>query len=471
MSKLACQVILRIIVIGFAVHPVFGQENSESAQKQTQAELRRRYKSVVGWLRTSAIPIKTVEAEQGFADLQPLKQVLANVQFVGLGEETHGTREFFQIKHRLLEFLVREMDVRVFAIEGSYAALQNINDYVMGRNDDGAKALDSQRFWTWNTEEVRAMMDWARRYNTRVESNKRVKFVGVDIQYNQPGKDRILAYLKRVAPVRVAATEALFRTDLDLLNTVLENADRQRSAKDSLKNLRVHYGALQRFLDDNKANLVAKSSQAEHEQICEYVRVIMQYIDAHSLPDTAESAARDNYMAENFRRFVDQEPTGTRFVLWAHNVHIATGSTNSFKPLGARLRQLYGDKYYALGFSFNQGSFQAREAQSTDSLKGMLTSFTVPPALAGSVDWYLTYTRQKTCIVDWRVTPKNNDVMDWLKTPCLMRSVGAIYSAGSDTSYFYPIILSQQFDGLLFIDSTTRARPNPSVKQVADRTD
>ncbi|GAB3570120.1 erythromycin esterase family protein [Spirosoma luteolum] len=398
--------------------------------------------------------------------------MLATAQFVGLGEETHGTREFFQVKHRLLEFFVREMDFRVIAIEGSYAALQNINDYVMGRTDDGAKALASQQFWTLDTEEVRAMMDWARRYNASVQSDKRIKFVGVDIQYNQPGKDRILSYLKLVAPERVAATEAFLRTDLDLLNTVLEDANRQRRAKDSLKTLRVHYESLQRFLDENKADLIAHSSQAEHEQICNYVGVITQYIDAHSRSDTAESVARDEYMAENFQRFVNREPAGTRFVLWAHNVHIAKGRTKSFKPLGACLRQFYGDKYYALGFSFNHGSFQAREAQSTHSSKGgLLTSFTVPPALAGSVDWYLTQTLQKMYVVDWRATPKNEDVINWLKLPCPMRSVGAIYSAGSDTSFFYPIILDQHFDGLLFINSTTRARPNPSVKRVAGRTD
>jgi erythromycin esterase len=125
---------------------------STDTYAQRLAEQKRTQASVVAWLRENAVPLKTVEAGNGFDDLQPLKRVLRDVRFVGLGEATHGTREFFQFKHRMVEFLVREMGFRVFAIEASYSACQNINDYVMSKTDDGAKALDSQGFWTWNTE-------------------------------------------------------------------------------------------------------------------------------------------------------------------------------------------------------------------------------------------------------------------------------------------------------------------------------
>ncbi len=35
-------------------------------------------------------------------DLQPLKSALDGIRIVGLGEATHGTREFFQVKHLLM---------------------------------------------------------------------------------------------------------------------------------------------------------------------------------------------------------------------------------------------------------------------------------------------------------------------------------------------------------------------------------
>ena len=44
------------------------------------------------WLRQHAIPIQTVEAGHGFADMQPLSKVVGDARIVELGEATHGTR-------------------------------------------------------------------------------------------------------------------------------------------------------------------------------------------------------------------------------------------------------------------------------------------------------------------------------------------------------------------------------------------
>jgi erythromycin esterase len=74
------------------------------------AEERRAQQAVIAELKSRSIAITSVEAGNGFDDLQPLKRVFKDVRIIGLGEETHGTREFFQFKHRMVEFLVKEMD-------------------------------------------------------------------------------------------------------------------------------------------------------------------------------------------------------------------------------------------------------------------------------------------------------------------------------------------------------------------------
>jgi len=443
---------------------------SADAYARRLAERKLKQQAVIAWLKENAIALKTVEAGNGFKDLQPLKRVLKDVRFVGLGEETHGTREFFQFKHRMVEFLVKEMGFRVFAIEASYSACQNINDYVMGKTDDGAGALDSQRFWTWNTEEVRAMLDWMRRYNASVPADRKVKFVGFDIQGNATGKTKLLEYLKRVAPERVAQTDSFFKVDE---GEVLYAAasEKGESAKDALAKateLNNKYSDLFAFLEISGPQLVAKSSLAEYEQIREYARVILQNIDAYSYSGSRGSSRRDLYMADIFRRIVEREPTGTRFVIWAHNAHVATGDGDGTDPaFGNHLRHFYSKDYYALGFSFNQGAFQAREGQPKDPATRMLMSFTTKPAPDDSIDWYLAQTGPKSLIVDFRSLRKNAEIDEWLTTPRPMRSVGAVYALSFEPNSFSPITISKEFDGLFFIDTTTRARPNPSVKNVA----
>jgi len=77
-------------------------------------------------LKKEMVPLKTVQAKSGFEDMEPLKEVLKDKQIVAMGEATHGTSDFFKMKHRMFEFLVEEMDFRVFAIEGEFGAAQEL---------------------------------------------------------------------------------------------------------------------------------------------------------------------------------------------------------------------------------------------------------------------------------------------------------------------------------------------------------
>lgn len=438
------------------------------------AEIRRKQQSVIKWLKDNSIRLKTVEAGNGFADLQPLKKVLKDVRFVGLGEQTHGTREFFQFKHRMVEFLVKEMNFRVFAIEASYSACQNINDYVMGKTDDGAKALDSQGFWTWNTEEVRAMIDWMREYNKSVPADKRVKFVGFDIQNNPVGQARLFEYLNRIAPKKAADYTELLKADLGQLFEDIVVADKKKEAAATLENLRRKANDLYIFLDLNSPNLETKSNASEHAEMRELARVIAQNIDSYyTNGETAGATLRDLFMADNFRRIAAREPAGTRFVLWAHNGHlIKSDHEGNYPTLGYYLERFYGKDYYALGFSFNRGAFQARVLQPDTiqrTLTGLtlLTTFTVGDAPAESGDWYLAQTGQKMFIVDFRSSDKNADVIEWLAAPHQIRFLGSFYAPDRERNFTDQPTFSKDYDGLFFIDTTTRARPNPSVKNVA----
>ena len=443
---------------------------SADAYVKRLAEIKANQQAVITGLKENLIPVKTVEAGNGFQDLQPLKQVFKNVRYVGLGEETHGTREFFQFKHRMLDFLVKEMGFRVFAIEASYSACENINDYIMGKTDDGTKALDSQGFWTWNTEEVRAMIDWLRTYNASVTAERRVKFIGFDIQKNEPGQAKLLAYLKRVAPERVADTETFFKVDFaPLVEAIFNKGNKAKDELAKLNELKNQYNELFVFLELNGALLATKSNLIEFEQMREYARVMAQYLDSYSRAASG-SEARDFYMADNFRRLVGRESPGTRFVLWAHNFHISIFDSNGTNAsFGYYLRRFYGNDYYALGFSFNQGSFQSRDLEEKGPTSGMLRSFTVPAAPVDSVDWYLAQTGVKSFVVDFRSARKSAELATWTTSPHPMRSIGSGYSPAREQATFGPTTVGKEYDGLFFIDATTRARPNPSVKNVASQ--
>src|SRR5437868_9243382 len=168
--------------------------------------------AVVSWMRETAIPLRTLDAGTGFADLAPLKPILISARIVGLGESTHGTSEFQRVKHRLLEFLVKEMGYTVFTMETPYSDAQPMNDYVLHGKGNRADVLSKLGYVAWDTEEFAAMVDWMRAYNRTVPDAKKVRFYGVDLFRNSVGREKVLAAVRRALPAAVATTDSLFRT-------------------------------------------------------------------------------------------------------------------------------------------------------------------------------------------------------------------------------------------------------------------
>ncbi|MBD3135379.1 erythromycin esterase family protein [Microbispora bryophytorum] len=100
---------------------------------------------VAEWLKARATPLNGLEPGAGTADLAPLRVALDGVRVVGLGEATHGSREFFLIRHRLLEFLVEELGFTTLAVEASASASRAVDDYMQGGSGDPVEALAGKR--------------------------------------------------------------------------------------------------------------------------------------------------------------------------------------------------------------------------------------------------------------------------------------------------------------------------------------
>jgi erythromycin esterase len=55
-------------------------------------------------LAETAFSLVTIEPSDSTEDLQPLADIFADASVIALGEATHGTREFFQVKHGCSSF-------------------------------------------------------------------------------------------------------------------------------------------------------------------------------------------------------------------------------------------------------------------------------------------------------------------------------------------------------------------------------
>jgi erythromycin esterase len=138
-------------------------------------------------------------------DLAAFDRIVGDARVVALGESTHGTSEFFLVKHRLLEHLVRTRGFSAFAIEANQLAVETLNRYVQGGPGTASDAMRVM-FAVWNTEEMLELVVWMRAWNA-ANPGRAMRFLGYDMQDNRIPVDSLRAFLSREEPSLVAMVD------------------------------------------------------------------------------------------------------------------------------------------------------------------------------------------------------------------------------------------------------------------------
>jgi erythromycin esterase len=403
---------------------------------------------VITWLKGNAIPLTSVLPGSGFADMAPLKDRLKDARVVAMGEATHGTREFFKFKHRMLEFLVNELGFTVFGIEANWPESLNVNDYVLHGTGSAADAVAGLGFVAWQTQEVLELIRWMRRYNEDPAHSRKLKLYGFDMQSPALAESKVLGYIDRVDPRSGKFAQQTFA----ILGRSGENPAYTEGPGEAKQRVADNLATILRLFDERKQEYIAKSSPAEWAEARQHVTIIQQADVKMKSPGEAGHYFRDQAMAENVKWVLDREPAGTRMMLWAHNDHVA-GYAPSGRPMGAHLRDIFGTRAALCGFVFNSGGFRALNATT-----GVSETFEVGPAPQGSLDATLAAVGMPIFATDLRDLTEGRTVA-WFRGSHVSRQIGARYSESTASIYLKQIRAAKAFDLLVFVGTTTPSRP------------
>ncbi|MCP4591890.1 MAG: hypothetical protein GY842_14230 [bacterium] len=405
---------------------------------------------VVTWIRHTAIPLTTAAPGADLADLAPLAEVVGNARAVGIGEATHGTREFFQLKHRMLELLVEKMGFTVFAIEAGWPESLAVNDYVLYGRGDAAKALRGLHVWPAKTEEMLELVEWMRRYNADPTHRRKIKFYGIDMQFTPAAVTGAHDYLRQVDS-DVAKAFATLVEPLEELRAVKHFAELDDHGE---ARLIIGLEATIALFDVERESWIEKTGKLQWELGRHHVVILLEVIALYQNLDDG-FALRDRMMSLNVGWIFDHEPPGTRVLISAHNGHLTREHTRDFRPLGWHLNQMLGADYVSLGFVFHQGAFQAIDATRVgpDRRLRQITLGPPPPDFLGAA---LARAGLPILALDLR-SPAPDMVATWFRTPQSMRRIG-IFMTG-EKSMYKTMTPRVSFDALFFVETTSRARP------------
>ncbi|MET0392792.1 MAG: erythromycin esterase family protein, partial [Chitinophagaceae bacterium] len=131
-----------------------------------------------------------LQAQPGYAldsnSWKPLVPLFTSRQVVGLGEATHGTKEFYEQRVALTKFLISQCGFRTIIWETTFWSMLAVNDYVAGGPGDPDSLLRNVGYWMYYTKEIRDLLQWIRAYNTTQQDAEKVQLHGMDIHFAPP---------------------------------------------------------------------------------------------------------------------------------------------------------------------------------------------------------------------------------------------------------------------------------------------
>lgn len=404
-------------------------------------------KMMVDELNRHISKIEDVSPSSSNSDMSPLNY-FSNKKIIGLGEATHGTKEFFQMKHKIFKYLVERYNYKVFGFEADMGECIYIDRFICKGIGTIEETIRKMHFGIWRTEEVKELILWMREYNRAKSPQDKIHFLGFDAQYWDLNSDLQKDFILN-AGIPIPGYIERILGEIKALSSI--------SNEDSLANkyslFYTKCDSVRVFLRENKSQLIASSSGPEFEQID---RLMIQTSQAINVRTRQDVNKRDYYMAQNAQWMSNLYGSDSKIVIWAHNAHItkiADYPVSSFisNSMGNYLSGLLGNNYANIGFSFGNGSFHA----STSTNNNIVT---INQQKKESSNYIFGFAKYEHFLLINDNVPGPGILADFLGTKRLFFGVGATYY---EDSHYHYADLTDCFDAIIHLSNTTASEYIP----------
>lgn len=129
----------------------------------------------INWINKNVHPLSSDSAMNA---LSFLSDELKGNSIIGLGEASHGTKEFFDQKSRIIKYLVTQLNYKSLGFEMHTSTVDSINQYVL--NGKGNLKEFVSKMGLYNTKEFFQLFQFIRAYNAKQPAVQKVNVFGFD---------------------------------------------------------------------------------------------------------------------------------------------------------------------------------------------------------------------------------------------------------------------------------------------------
>lgn len=386
-------------------------------------------------------------------DLHALADAVKDKRVVMLGEATHGTAEFYQIRAELSKMLIENHGFSFIAVEGDWPDAEHLNRYIS--KGEGMSARDvlkrNHRWptWMWANDEVAKLAEWMK--------YKHAGFYGLDVYSLFQSIDEVVRYLKETEPQlaeevskRYACFEPFESDEISYAKSLVKFPAGCKS--EVLANLQKLLDLRIKKITDNDDGLF--SAQQNARIVANAEAFYRAMIDS----DDKSWNVRDIHMMDTLDQLLERHGEGAKAIVWAHNTHIgdyrATDMAEAgYVNLGGLARQSYGKENVALvGFGTHEGKVLASHAWG-----GVEEIMSVPPAAESSYEHQLHRAAVQAGAQQFFLlfNHSQSQLTSQLTKRMGHRAIGVVYDPSREKrSNYVPTELSNRYDAFVFVDTT-----------------
>jgi len=392
------------------------------------------------------------------ANLDNLLKRIGDSRLVLLGEASHGTAEFYEMRARITRELVEKKGFNIIAVEADWPDAAHIDHYIHGTSPD--PLLESTPFsrfptWMWANHSVLEFTRWLKAHNEKIAvPDERVGFYGLDLYSLYSSIEMVLNYLEKVDPETAQVARVRYgclmpwADDPGMYGQVAITRQYRECEEDVLATLqdllrkRLDYSRAdgERFFDaEQNARLVADAER--------YYRT-MYYAENNSWNQ------RDQHMFNTLRSVLAFRGAESKAVIWEHNSHIGDARATQMSArgefnIGQLVRQKYPDAAYLIGFGTDHGTVAA-----ASEWGGPMEVKQVQPSHIDSYERLCHEARTDNFLLPLS-KPLQEITRSELLAERLERAIGVIYRPETELqSHYFYASLPRQFDEYIWFDET-----------------
>ncbi len=409
-------------------------------------------------IKETVTPIESIEN----ADIGALLERIGDSRVVLIGEATHGTSEFYQMRAEITKQLISKKGFKIVSIEGDWPDAAQINRYVTARKPLPSKWAPFTRFptWMWRNREVVSFLEWLHNFNMqKKERNTFAEFYGLDLYSLFCSIDAVLAYLQKID---VDAAKVARERYGCLSPWQRDPASYGRAA------ISGKYKSCEREVISMLQEMLEKRLEYLPQDAADYFDAVQnsrlianaeQYYRAMYYGGASSWNLRDRHMFDTLLSLLSFHGDDSKAVVWAHNSHVGNARATEMSSrgefnIGQLCRSEFGDKAFAIGFGTHCGIVAA----ATD-WGGEMELKKIRPSHAESYERLCHDAEIKSFFLHLR-NPANTELREQLMEPRLARAIGVIYRPETELqSHYYQAIMPLQFDEYIWFDETTAVNP------------